>query len=1722
MWMEHTVADSIESSRRRLLVERMLAGKGGSGKDGAIGRADRSGALPVSFAQQRLWFLDQLVPGNSFYNMPFSYRLRGPVNVDAVDRAVREIVARHEVLRTVLVSVAGEPRQVVGEPPTESMLAVVDVSDSDDPVQRARVVAREEARRSFDLSTGPLLRSRLVRLADDDHVLLLTMHHVVSDGWSIGVLVREFNALYDAYSAGEESPLPPLSVQYADFAVWQRDWLSGVVLEEQLGYWRDRLDGLVPLELPLDRPRPAVASFDGGAHVFALSAELSERLRALSRRYQVSLFMTLLAAFEALLSRYGGGEDFAVGVPIAGRVRPELEELIGFFVNTLVMRADCAGDPTFEELLTRTRETALGAYAHQDLPFERLVEELAPERDLSRNPLVQTTFQLMNAPREDLRMSSTETELFGVSTSIVRFDLELHMYEHADGLAGRLVYARDLFDAVTVQVLAERFVGIVQAVVADVSVRLSALPVVASAEWTDVVVERNRTAVGPPETETVVSLLESWADRAPDAVAVVCGERRLSYRELDAWANGVAWRLRDAGVGPETVVGVCVERGVAAIVAIVAVLKAGGAYLPLDPAYPTDRLAGILADVAVPVVVTDSSTSSVVPVSAGVGLVDVGEFEHASDRGRLAPAAGPENMAYVIYTSGSTGRPKGVVVEHRSLSNLGSFLASIYPDAGVSRSTVGLFASLVFDSSVKQLLPMMCGHVLHVIPESVRRDARELVDYVRDHGIDMVDATPSLARLLVDEGLLDGAAGSAPRVLLGGEAVDRQLWDRLAGRTGVSYNLYGPTECTVDTTWSAIESGRSPSIGVPVGNSRVYVLDGFGNVVPVGVVGELYIGGAGVARGYVARGGPTADRFVPDPFGPPGSRLYRTGDAVRWTRSGVLEFVGRLDDQMKVRGFRIEPGEVEAALTSHAGVAEAAVVAREDVPGDVRLVAYLVPDENAVVAADGLAGEQVADWRSIFDDVQGEWGSGIDGGFNVSGWNSSYTGEPLAAEEMREWVDASVDRVRALGGRRIVEIGCGTGLLLSRLATEAQEYVGVDFSAETLAGLRSALDRRGLQRVRLLCREAADLGDLPEGGFDVVIINSVAQYFPDRDYLVRVLQGATRLVAGGGQVLVGDVRNLRVLEDFHTRVRLAQGSGAAAPAFEVARGMAEETELVIDPAFFTGLPEVLAGVTRVQVMPRRGRFANEMSQYRYEAVLQVGASVPEITVGHWLEWTPASSLDRLAAQLTGTGVVGVRAIPNARIHRSTPGAVHPEDVHDMAVTQGYRAVLSWADTDDKGRFDAAFVPATGPGDKPHPAGMPWIDFPTPSTRPVRLVNDPLRGRRLQQQRRDLPPILREYLSERLPEYMIPSTFVVLHALPLTANGKLDRRALPVRDNATGSGYRAPSTPTEEVLAGLFVDLLGVDRPGVDDNFFALGGNSLLAMRLIAAIQRSFGTGMAARAIFEEPTVAGLARLVETGLTTLPDLEPLVQVRDGIGNPVFCIHPHSIMPWRWRELGEYTPRPVHVVRLAFTGDDALPESLTAAAEDYADRIVKIQPEGPYDLIGWSFGGRVAHEIANVLQGRDLSVRRLIMLDTRLTTDVAEIEAAMFKSAVLREILSDSGVDSSEVPDPLSQEAAVALADGRDIPLPQDWYLDLLVEAVRMNRQLAAGHTPGAFRGDLHMITTPHSRHRFRPSHGWRPYIGGNVEEIVVNCSHFTMLRPESLREYGEFLETVLGD
>ena len=928
---------------RALVSARPDGGAGHPGWD-TIPRREPTDMAPLSFAQQRLWFIEQLELGAHAYNSARAARLRGPLDTAVLRQSMGDIVERHESLRTSFTATDGRPVQVIAR--TLSLpLPIADLSGfpEDEREAQAQHLAVEEIRRPFDLTRAPLLRVRLLRLGPEEHILILTMHHIVSDEWSQGVLFRELAALYEAHLAGTPATLRPLPIQYADYAVWQREWLQGERLERELTYWRERLQGSPPvLELPTDRPRPPVQTFRGARQSLLLPGGLGPKLRAISRSEKATLFMTLLAAFQALLARYTGQDDIVVGSPIAGRTRTETEGLIGFFVNTLVLRTDLSGDPTFRELLRRVREVAFGAYDHQDLPFERLVEELQPERSLSHSALLQVMFSLQNAPAPTPSLAGLEVEPEPVERGVAKFDLSFFLRDDVEGLRALLEYNTDLFDAGTITRLLGHFRTLLEGIVTDPDRRLSELPLLTELERHQALVEWNATDAELPRETTVHGLFEAQAARTPDAIAVTFEGQALSYRELDQRTNRLARLLQERGVGPEVCVGLCVERSPDMMVGLLAILKAGGAYLPLDPTYPRERLELMLADAAVPVLVTQRALLETLPTGTAAAVcVDAEDREPAS--GSEAPVDSGvtgEQLAYVIYTSGTTGRPKGVQITHRSAVNLLTSLARV-PGLG-PQDTMFAVSTLTFDvATFELLLPLIVGARVAICPREAAMDGRLLSAALARAGATAMHATPTTWRLLVESGWT-----GAPllKALSGGEALPAALAAELLARCAQLWDIYGPTETTICSATAPVRVGVPLWLGNLIANTRLYLLDRYLMPVPIGVPGELYIAGAGVARGYLGRPGLTADRFLPDPFSQaPGARMYRTGDVMRRRPDGGLEFLGRTDHQVKLRGFRIELGEIEAVLAQHQAVRQVVVLAREDMPGDKRLVAYVLP-----------------------------------------------------------------------------------------------------------------------------------------------------------------------------------------------------------------------------------------------------------------------------------------------------------------------------------------------------------------------------------------------------------------------------------------------------------------------------------------------------------------------------------------------------------------------------------------------------------------------------------------------------------------------------------------------------------------------------------------------------------------------------------------------------------
>jgi amino acid adenylation domain-containing protein len=941
------------------LASILEAGNAGAEKPPPIpARADRD-PVPLSFAQQRLWFLDRMEPGTSSYNVTRGLSLVGPLDVRALERGLCEILRRHDVLRTIFPMAGDTPAQAI-TPYQDYFLPVIDMGNVPEDVRKERAlrVAEEEFRRSFDLSNGPLFRAALLRLGNTEHVLLVTMHHIVSDGWSMGVFFRELSALYEAYTGGSPSPLSSLPAQYADFSGWQRQWFQGEVLDRQLSYWKRKLAGeLTVLDLPADRSRPTVQTYHGDACSEMLPRELAESLKTLSRKEGVTLFMTLLAAFQVLLHRYTGKDDIPVGTPIANRSRVEIEGLIGFFVNTLVLRTDLSGGPGFRELLARVRETALGAYDHQDLPFEKLVEDMHPARDLSRPPLFQVMFQLRNVPNKPLRFPGLEVRDFDVPLRTAKFDLSVDITEEEDGLLCLFEFNTDLFEEGTIRRMMGHFRTLLEAVANDPDRKISVLPLLTDAERARLLVEWNDTRADFPRDRCVHQLFEDQVERTPDAPAVRFEGSVLTYRELNARANRLARFLVSRGVEPDTPVGICMERSIEMVVAILGVLKAGGAYVPLDPSYPEERLAFMLEDTGAPVLLTLEDTWGVLPEQRPETVaLDASPDPLAREReDNLHGLSAAENLAYVIYTSGSTGMPKGVAIPHRTLCNNIFWAQRAY---GITDADAFLqLSSFCFDASVSEIfLPLLSGGSLVMAPPKIQHDPEGLIKLVAERRITTIQLVPSFLKVLLEEQAI-GYCGCLKRIICGGEVLPADLRDRCLEMVPAQlFNSYGPTETTIDATCWACRPGealRNVPIGRPIANFQTYILDRNLQPVPVGVPGELYIGGAGLARGYLNRPELTAEKFIPDPFrGEPGERVYRTGDLVRYLPDGNIEFLDRVDQQVKVRGYRIELGEIEAALRRHPAVADAVVLAKGG-EADRRLVAYLVLNKHSAAPSDG-------------------------------------------------------------------------------------------------------------------------------------------------------------------------------------------------------------------------------------------------------------------------------------------------------------------------------------------------------------------------------------------------------------------------------------------------------------------------------------------------------------------------------------------------------------------------------------------------------------------------------------------------------------------------------------------------------------------------------------------------------------------------------------------------
>ncbi|WP_434085294.1 amino acid adenylation domain-containing protein [Mycolicibacterium goodii] len=1446
--------------------------------------------VPLSFAQSRMWFLNRFEGGAPTYNLPIAFRVSGALDVEALDAALDDVIARHESLRTIFPDIDGVPFQEV-LPARTGMWRRGGAATVSLPEQDVAGELLALAGYRFDLSVEIPIRAQIYSIGPELHVVGIVVHHIAFDGWSLAPMFRDLSAAYQARRRGHAPHWEPLGVQYTDYTVWQQKVLGAEsdpdsVISQQLRYWREELADLADVvSLPADRARPPVAGYRGGSIDMRIDAQTWAGVKALAATQNVTPSMVLQAAVSVLLHRVGMGDDVVMGTPIAGRSDEALADLIGFFVNTWVLRVHVDSASRFSDVLQRVRQKALNAYDNQDVPFERLVEQLNPVRSTSHHPLFQVFMAFQNNVRpEVLAFDDLSAEPLSTLTGTAKFDLEFEFSEAATDdpagttAAGVVTYATDLFDRTTIERLVTWFGRVLDAVVTDESVVVGDIPLLDPGER--VLLQSVWAGTGTEaRVGLALDLLTTAVAANPDTVAVIDGARQVSYRELDEWSTRLARVLIEAGVGPERAVGVAIGRCLELVVAWWAVIKAGGAYVPVDCAYPAERVTTMLQTVDAVCVMTCGTDSvegaGALPILRIDGLDLSGRSaDPITDADRPAPLM-VDNTAYVMFTSGSTGAPKAVAVTHTGLMGA-STLAEVFGLGPGSRLL--MVAAPTFDVSIGELLLAVAAGATQVVAPPGAYAGEALTALIEDQRVSAAVFTPTVLASL-GAVPLDGVQTLATI----GEALPGELVaNRAPGRH--MFNTYGPTETTIWVTCSApLSAGEPVHVGAPIPGVTALVLDARLNPTPVGVVGELYVGGSALARGYVGRADLTAERFLPNPYGPAGSRMYRTGDLVRWTPAGTLEYLGRADSQIKLRGQRIELGEIENALLACTEVTQAAATVHRGRTG-AHLVAYVTLEHTSSTDRDA---EILGDWRDVWDGLYGAGGTAPEFGMDFRGWNSSYTDDPIPVEEMLEWRAATVDRITALQPRRVLEIGAGSGLLMSQVAPRCERYVATDISAKAVDNVAHTLEQMQIpwrDRVQLLTRPAHVVEGLPSGYFDTVILNSVIQYFPNRGYLTDVISAAFDLLAPGGSLFIGDVRNHALHGAFHTAVALARATTADADEVyrRVQQATLNERELLVAPEFFTAWAADHPTVAGIDIRVKAGTADNELNRYRYDVAVHKNPSPVRslATVPTW-PWSRCAGLGGLRAQLTTQRPEAVRitGIPRAaviadvhieqalaaglpladaldRARAATTADVTPDQLHRVGESIGYHAAVTWGAI--PGTMDAVFVSTS---DGPAHRGSRLTDLYLPadgSRRNTAHTNDPRSNSKI--------GAVRGQLSSRLPDYMVPSHIVVLDEFPLTSSGKIDRKALPAPVFAA-TAYRAPQTQTEKIVADIYAKVLGVDRVGVDESFFDLGGDSLSAMPVIDAINKTLDTDLAVRTIFDAPSVRDLSRRLDSRAST---------------------------------------------------------------------------------------------------------------------------------------------------------------------------------------------------------------------------------------------------------------
>ncbi|GAB3807197.1 hypothetical protein GCM10028819_43600 [Spirosoma humi] len=1710
---------------------------------------------PTTEPQLEIWMACQLGgdDANRSYNESNSIRFQGALNRTAMDRAMQELLQRHEVLRSVF---SGDGEHICFLAQATNGLLYQDFSHetANDANQLVRDYVGQEIRHVFDLANGPLFRISLLKLSNDEHYLVLTGHHIIIDGWSMHVILQDLGKLYSAHFQGSSIDLPP-ALSFGQYALEQARFIKSKAYEPVKKFWLNQYANDVPiLNVPTDVPRPALRTYQGNRIDYAVDPELVASIKQMGLGAGCSFVTTLMAAFEVFLYRLTGQQELVLGLPAAGQSFTGNTRLVGHCVNMLPLRSHVNADDRFLDYLKQRKTALFDAYEQQQITFGSLLKELNLPRDPSRVPLVPVVFNIDMGKAIGVDFAGlTYQTITSNPRAYENFELFLNVTDAESVMTLEWSYNTHLFKASTIDRLMREFEQLLRVLVAAPSVRIGSVPTFYDSERLAQLARLNQTEADYPRNVALTQLITQTATLYPDNTAITFNGQQVSYHVMDERANQLAHYLVQQGIRVGDLVGVALDRSPDMIITLLAVMKAGAAYIPLDPAYPQDRITFMLSDSAAKLLITSQKhsrrlTHTTAQVLIETGLAESGQYPKTNPDVTVSGS----DLAYVLYTSGSTGKPKGVLITHRNIVNL---LWSMRAVPGIQTNDVLLAVTTIsFDIAGLELyLPLIAGAAVALADAETARDGRALVQIIQEQPITLIQATPATYKMMLDAGWepTTTPGGSALNILCCGEPMSKDLAQKLIPRCHRLWNMYGPTETTIYSTGKQIlATDPVITIGRPINNTQVYILDPSLQPVAEGIEGEIYIAGDGVAQGYLNRPELTTEKFVNNPFSESKTgKMYRTGDLGLFMKNGEILCLGRLDHQVKIRGYRIELGEIENTLNTFEGLKEAVVIAREDYPGDQHLVAYVVPESV-------LDSDEVPSWHEQWDRIY-RTGEGI---------TAQVSGREGFEFEVQEWEQQTLRRVRALNPRRIMEIGCGVGPLLFALAPNADQYIGIDYAESAIHTVRQkmAIQPDRWQHVSVDTAPAGDFSLVREP-LDMVLMHSVAQYFPDVNYLMRVLEQAVTVMSTGGCIFIGDMQTKSTLKMLHTADQFSRSaSDTTLQKFKqiIDRRIFLEDEMMADTAFFYRLPELIPAIKGVDVQLREGSYINEATKYHYDVWLYVGESPRIIDPEQTIHWNPAYTLDDLEAALRANEnrVIELKAVANQRTasdyalfqavehldeklslaevkQRIQPldEGVDPDIFRKLGERLNIKTHIRWANNGTDRCFDVVFIPAQHANTIPSPpestkfSYMSIMDFVRNPFKPDQAIS---------------PEQIQEWKQRAkmsLPDYMVPNQFVVLSKLPLTPNGKIDRKALPAPNpekSIRKETYTGPRNDLEKRVATVWTDLLKLDRINIFDNFFELGGHSLIALHIMVRLEKETGKRLPLSALLEHSTIAELAQLLQTDRTVTP-VDSLIPIKtSGTKTPLYIVHGAGLQVLLFNSLAMHMDpdQPVYGLQpTALNGKDKPLDKVEEIASSYVNAIIRQNPHGPYALAGYSLGGQIAYEMAKQLIERGKQISTLAMFDSavddnyhfapwlrrtvknsQLTINKVAYTLKSFVENPKQTITYNKASFANKVrnlqwkikrPDDHFQ------TESGQFPILENIYR----QALRKYRPTSQGIAIDLFRAKKQAFY----RNDFS-YYGWKPFALNGINIYEIPGDHFTIFSPPHDKEFARILQNVLDN